>query len=63
MTGMQLPARVGATAVRMPDAVYAPGSRLAARPGAASERRPASGVDPYGRYRTMPAGLLVDLYG
>jgi hypothetical protein len=63
MTGTQLPALVGPTAARMPDAVFAPGYSAAVRTHVPAERVPPRGTDPYQSQRGVPAGLLVDLYG
>ena len=63
MTGMQLPAIIGATTARMPDAVYAPARGGMVPTERRSEWASSLGVDPYRRGRTPVAGLLVDYYG
>ena len=62
MSGVQLPAIFGSAAVRVPDAIFAPGTALRGYAGCASEREPRALVDAYQR-RCPPAGLLVDVYG
>ena len=62
MSGAQLPAIFGSTAVRVPDAILAPGTALRGHDGRAAERTPGALIDAYQRCRP-PAGVLVDVYG
>ena len=62
MSGVQLPAIFGSTAVRVPDAIFPPSTALRGSTGCVTEREPRALVDAYQR-RCPPAGLLVDIYG
>ena len=63
MTGAQFPAISCSTAVRVPDAVLAPGTALRLQRGYPIARAPEERADPYRGRRALPAGLLVDVYG
>lgn len=63
MTGAQLPAIVRSTALRVPDAVFAPATIVPPQRDQSLPPPASYSAHPYQQARSLPAGLLVDLYG